>query len=1404
MNKRMLKAIEKSIAALLIVVMLFTSNGFTTLAANEPEDVTEQNEESELIIDSKTVMDSASADEIDVCDSIEEEEQDFVYAQSGTINGIDWSIDNDGNLTVTGSGNIKDGTISPSDWPWYSYRETIKSATVSVTGLKSTRKMFYGCKNMTTVDIKNLDFSQVESMVCMFENCTNLESVDFGNANTSKVTSMMSLFLECEMLKSVNVSSFDTSNVTHMGSMFAGCYNLKELDISNFKTNKVTSMAMMFDRCQKLASIKVNATNFDTSNVTLMNKMFHSCNVLMDLDTSKFKTSNVTSMAEMFNGCRGLVNLDVSGFDTTKVTSMDKMFYNCDNLQSIDMSSFDMSNTTVVTDMFGLDSGLTSKISLIETPKNLKGDVKLPKTSQAWQNENGSAATYLPKNESTSHTYKVASVSGTKHTITIASCTNGTITATKGITNNKIELSDAEGVTFTFTPSTGYHLADVKVGSTSVMSSVTENNTYTITNLTQDITISATFAEGTIDKKEKYAITIGANKYLSFIANGVSMTSAGGSIEVEEGEDFALTIIPEDGYKVSKIVDNNDEKEGATSYSLTNVTKNHTIQAYAATAEGETKKYIITVEQPENGKILYKGEIPTNNVVEIEEKQDATFTIEAITGYEVQDIMVDNISELSSCTKEGEKYTYVIRNISASKTISAVMVAKGNTEEFANIQLPSTFEHYSITASLDIDSNKVIKVRKGENVKLTITPDDGYMVSSVKVGAEDKGAIEEVTLTSVQEDCTIAVTVVETEKVDVTITSDANCAIKAMVNNKEVNIVSNVFKAEKGKDVQIIITPDSGYKIEQVLIDGVDQGYQNTHTISKIDKATTISVKIVAITPDTQYYQIGWKKVANGSVKALTSVIDKTVTIKVSDTYSDSVNSYTEIEEGRDAVIEFVPDEGYEVDKVYVNQERRAVSDNKITISEVASNYIVTVSFKEIDVPREDVYYTIKVDVINGSATGSPEKIVDGSVSVLEHSSEVIKIVGLDNYLLKTLIVDGKDVTDSSNMNVVFEDIAENHEISAEFVEDTPDNIIKISFALENGEEISISVNSITGEVIGKLPENPKQIGLVFDGWYTQPTGGEKITEKTLKTLSDGQKLYPRWVNITIVEKQKIDVSNYLNIYFGDALNKYLEQNPKGKYKYDVITISPEYASSKATIGSINKLGVIAKKTGVLTAKKAGTVEIRLALYNAETKSYESSKESFTISIVKLITKSQVLTYIGQSVEADQYIDYGYSEFIGSKPNCYSVSGLNDVKVEYSSSKSDVATVDPVTGQVVAKKNGTAKIKVIYSVKIGTNTKGADIYSKVSKVISVSVKTPTFKKATFVVKQGAKPKKNILNNVKYVEKVTYSSDNLAIATVDSSTGMVTGLRKGETARITATVTSADGHVDKYSYFVQVQ
>ncbi|MCQ2816623.1 MAG: BspA family leucine-rich repeat surface protein [archaeon] len=237
--------------------------------------------------------------------------------------------------------------------------------------LTSMAFMFSNCGSLVSLDLSNLDTSQVEDMQSAFYNCENLTELNLKGIDTYKVKNFESTF-EGTGLREIDLSSFKFDNATTMFNMFANNMNITEIDLNplNFKTSNLTNISALFKCCRNLRKIN-NLQKMDTSRLILMDYFCYGCSNLKEIDVSGFKTSKVINMCNSFAECSVLENLDVKGFDTIlvqdmfmlfsachklkklelknwdtfKVKNTKRMFWCCGDLEEVDISGFDLSNS---------------------------------------------------------------------------------------------------------------------------------------------------------------------------------------------------------------------------------------------------------------------------------------------------------------------------------------------------------------------------------------------------------------------------------------------------------------------------------------------------------------------------------------------------------------------------------------------------------------------------------------------------------------------------------------------------------------------------------------------------------------------------------------------------------------------------------------------------------------------------------------------------------------------------------------------------------------------------------------------------------------------------------------------------------------------------------------------------
>ena len=253
------------------------------------------------------------------------------------------------------------------------------------------------------------------------------------------------------------------------------------------------------------------------------------------------------------------------------------------------------------------------------------------------------------------------------------------------------------------------------------------------------------------------------------------------------------------------------------------------------------------------------------------------------------------------------------------------------------------------------------------------------------------------------------------------------------------------------------------------------------------------------------------------------------------------------------------------------------------------------------------------------------------------------------------------------------------------------------------------------------------------------------------------------------------------NVSFNNSsVTKYLVD---GSYK-QVASVSGDvsltYSSSDTSVATVDN-------NGKVTFKKLGTVTIT-ALAN-KTSEYYKDTDSYTLIITKAI---QSIDFDTSSVNKT----YGDSKYTKT---AHRTAGGG--KVTYSSSNTNVATVNENTGEVTIKKAGVTTITA--------QAAETDEYfqASASYTLNVSKASPelTFAKSSLTKGKEDPP---FTNYVTYVGDsnvtISYYSSNPSIAIVDEETGEVTLTGTVGTATITATAFATVNYTDTIaSYTINV-
>ena len=614
----------------------------------------------------------------------------------------------------------------------------------------------------------------------------------------------------------------------------------------------------------------------------------------------------------------------------------------------------------------------------------------------------GAVSTYTFNNVTGNHTISASFISIPTYSIISGSGAGGSIDPAGTIT-----VYEGVNQTFTFSPNTGYQTSDIKVDNASqgVLSS------YSFNNITASHTIYASFTPIT------YTIAGSAGAGGSISPSGIQT--------VNYGTNQTYNFTPNTGYRISDVKVDNNSVGAVSVYTFNNITANHTISVTFS---------VITYSI--SGSVGMGGTISPQGVVNVNYGTNKTFTITANTGYNISDVLVDNVSV-------GHVSSYAFNNVTDNHTISAAFT-------------PITF---TITGSAGINGSispaGVVAMNYGTSRIFSIIPDYGYQVSDVRVDNISVGAVSSYTFNNVLANHTITASF-EVAKYTINGSAGPNGSINP----------TGILTFNHGTDQTYTITPNSGYMIKDVRVDNVSIGAVTLYTFSNISVNHTISAtfeiitytitgssgpngvitpggdiivdygsnQTFTITANTGY-NISDVRIDNVSagiistytfnnvtaghtISATFSPITFTITANMGTGGSVSPSGIITVNYGTNQTYTFNPNAGYHVSEVMVdNNSAGAVA--AYTFNNIRANHTVSATF------------AINTYTITGTANAGGTITPAGITNLNFGMNQIYRIAPDPGYQLSDVKVDNISVGPLSSYT--FNNIAANHTISATF-----------------------------------------------------------------------------------------------------------------------------------------------------------------------------------------------------------------------------------------------------------------------------------------------------------------------------------------------------------------------------------
>lgn len=273
-----------------------------------------------------------------------------------------------------------------------------------------------------------------------------------------------------------------------------------------------------------------------------------------------------------------------------------------------------------------------------------------------------------------------------------------------------------------------------------------------------------------------------------------------------------------------------------------------------------------------------------------------------------------------------------------------------------------------------------------------------------------------------------------------------------------------------GSSASYVISPETGYKIKKILVDGVEivvtaaDGAAQRYEFVDIQKDHTISAEF-----EQRMFKITVVCGGNGKIEPSTT---------------------KDYAYGSEVAFVITPNDGYVIKDVLIDgvSNAKAKENAKYTFSNLRANHKIEVSF-------EVVTFTI-VSSVGEGGTMSPNQITTIKNWGENHS---VTYTPNDKFVISTIVVDGQalnlsGVDVSKPYTYTFSKITANHVISCQF-ESTQRTLTydpNGGIFADGDSSKTQEYNAFSNQTITLISTNPTRIGYKFKSWNTMSDGSGK------------------------------------------------------------------------------------------------------------------------------------------------------------------------------------------------------------------------------------------------------------------------------------------------------------------------
>ena len=717
------------------------------------------------------------------------------------------------------------------------------------------------------------------------------------------------------------------------------------------------------------------------------------------------------------------------------------------------------------------------------------------------------------------------------------------------VTPSDCEVAAGGSVTLTVSPNDGYMVSSVLVNYSEVELS---DGKLVLSDIDGNKVVSVTFEE--IEYTETVTVSVGDN----------GTVSPSGDVPVAYGDDLTISIVPDEGYRISKVtMDGEDVTSSVTGQELVlrEVKSNHDV-----TVAFEKITYTVAVSSGGHGSVDPDGDVL------VEYGDSLTVKIAPDTGYVLKSVILDGIDVTSSVSG----LVFVLNDVVSDHSVRV---------EFEVITYTVT-----VTAGENGSADPTTSVVEyGKSLKIVFIPEPGYRTSYLTINGGDRIVPDDRTNYVIDD-------IIEDKAVEVFFERDDSAYASvsvAIVGHGTVNDNSDSFKDEvlKGNSYTITSVPSEGYRLSKVLVDNVEvPTSEGVYVLKDIARDTAVEVVFEILmftvtvnvgehgscdqqtqaveygsdltftfTPDSRYavhsvtvdgvpveivdgtYVL--RDIRADHVVAVTFwKVEFDIEISAGENGSASPSGIQRVQENESLTVVFTPSEGYTYDSVLVDGEEGTLTNGTYVFSNVLADHEISVTFKRIVI-------TVSIDPTEGGSVeaSSEAPYYYGDPLTLTFTPDVW-------YGLKSVTVNGVDVTAQlTDSKYVFSALTEDQTVSAVFEKYTVVDRIEVegpSKIVYASSENTLDTSGLT--VTAYYTDGSSRVVTDYELSPTDLTGKSGIVTVTVR-YSESYSNTDKTVEASFsVKKASGEFTAYVTEYNGAAVNERLSQ-----YVFDLKGLEP-------------------------------------------------------------------------------------------------------------------------------------------------------------------------------------------------------------------------------------------------------